>query len=309
MWDAPKLEALDDHVVNECPLQEIYCSFKYAGCCEKLPRKDMPNHITQSLALHMSLQATNHQKELKKLTGRISELETQLDEATLKLQELEMKNQLLRETLDKECKSRVATVGRDIKQAQEQRLKGHLGTLRGEIKKAQSETKQDIMKHMESAVTIMHNHVGLVPVSFTMPNFQQKKILSSSWYSPSFYTNPRGYKMCLSIYANSWGDNEGSHVGVALFMMPGDYDDILKWPFRGEITIQLLNQRGDHGHLVEIIRVTDRSTDDFCSRVVIGERSPSGWGIPNFICHTNLLPAYLQNDCLKLCVKEIKIKH
>ena len=154
-----------------------------------------------------------------------------------------------------------------------------------------------------------HNRVTvvLVPVSFTMPNFEQKKIFSSSWYSSSFYTHPRGYKMCLNVEANSWGGSKGSYVGVALYMMPGDYDNILKWPFRGEITIQLLNQRGDHEHHLKIIPVTDRSINEFCSRVLVGERSPNGWGIPQFISHTGLLPSYLQHDFLKFCIKEIKI--
>ena len=73
---SPKLASLDDHILNECPLQLVNCAFKYAGCNERLPHQDMPNHITQSLALHISLQATSHQQELKKLNGRISELET-----------------------------------------------------------------------------------------------------------------------------------------------------------------------------------------------------------------------------------------
>ena len=79
---SPKLGALDDHIANECPLQLIECAFEYAGCNEKLHRKDMPDHITQSLALHMSLQATSHQQELKKLKGHITEMETQLNKST-----------------------------------------------------------------------------------------------------------------------------------------------------------------------------------------------------------------------------------
>ena len=114
--------------------------------------------------------------------------------------------------------------------------------------------------------------------------------------------------MCLRIDANGWGDNESNHVGIALFMMPGDYDEILKWPFRGDIIIQLLNQLGDCGHLVITIPITDRSDDKFCSRVMSGEQSPNGWGLSDFICHNDLLPTYLQNDCLKLCIKEIKLK-
>ena len=257
---SPKLASLDDHIENECPLRLIACTFEYAGCQERLPHRGMPNHITQSLALHMSLQATSHQQELKKLNGRISELETQLDKATelqnqsaAEIAELCTTNQLLKETLDQEIKNRVATVGQEIKQAQEQRLKGHLGNLREEIKKAQNETKQEIIKHMESEMAVVHNHVGLVPFSFTMPDFKQKKSSKSSWYSPSFYTHPRGYKMCLRVEANGLLVGKNSHVSVYLYMMRGEYDESLKWPFRGDITIQLLNQVGGDGHHTGVI--------------------------------------------------------
>ena len=300
---SPKLESLDDHTENNCPLQVIDCAYKYAGCQERLARKDMPDHITQSLAFHMSLQAASHQQELKKLTGRMSELETQLGEATVKLKELEAKNYLLQETLDQECKNRVATVGLELKQAHELRLRGHLGNLRGEIKKAQSETKLEVTKIIESKVASLHNHVGLVPISFTMPGFQGKRSLNTLWYSPSFYTHPHGYKMCLRVDAN--GRSNNGHVSVGLHMMQGEYDKFLKWPFRGDITIQLINQMGN-GHYIKVIDVTD-CAGEFFNRILSGERSPHEWGFQEFISHTNLLPSYLKDDCLKLCIKEVKL--
>ena len=103
---SPKLEVLDNHIENECPLQIIDCAFKYAGCKEKVSRKDMQDHIVQSLVLHMSLQATSHQIELKQLYGRINQLEMQLKKATelqhksaVKITDLHA-DQLLREQLD-----------------------------------------------------------------------------------------------------------------------------------------------------------------------------------------------------------------
>ena len=96
-----------------------------------------------------------------------------------------------------------------------------------------------------------------VPISFTMTGFQQKKGLNSSWYSPWFYTHPRGYKMCLRVDANGYGIRKNSHVSVYLYMMRGDYDESLKWPFRGDITIQLLNQEGSHEHHEVAIHFTD----------------------------------------------------
>ena len=321
---SPKLGSLHDHIENECPLQIIDCAFKYSGCIERMPRQDMPNHITQSLALHMSLQATSHQQELKKLNSRISELVELQNQSAAEISELRITNQLLQEKLDQERKNRVETSGQEIKRALEQRLKGRLGALRGEIRKAQNDAKQEftkqiksemaetkwvIIKHIESKMAVVHDHVGVVPFSFTMLDFEQKKSSNSSWYSPPFYTHPRGYTMCLRVEANGWRDVRNSHVSVFLYMMRGEYDESLKWPFRGDITVQLLSQVGDGEHYDKVIDVTERANDKQFERVVSGERSSTGWGFSKFICHSDLLPTYLKDNCLKLCIKEVKLEN
>ena len=67
-----------DHLSTNCPLEVVSCSFSYAGCEEKLPRKDMPAHISDGLAVHMSLQAVSHQKQLEKLEIQIQKLENEV---------------------------------------------------------------------------------------------------------------------------------------------------------------------------------------------------------------------------------------
>ena len=47
--------------------------------------------------------------------------------------------------------------------------------------------------------------------------------------------------MCISVFANGDDTGEDNHVSVSLHMMAGEYDDNLKWPFHGEVTVQLLN--------------------------------------------------------------------
>ena len=290
---SPKLELLDDHV-EECPLQVIDCPFEYAGCKESLLRKDMPDHITQSLALHMSLQATSHQQELKKLTSRISELE-----ATVQLRELEVKNLLQGVVNQQQCKTQVS---KEIKQAQEQALNNHPAGM--EIRENRSDIEQEILKHLKS---IVHNFLAeLVPFSFSMPDFEHKKSTNSSWYSTSFYTHPRGYKMCLRVEANGLNDGKNSHVSVYLCVVRGEYDESLKWPFRGAVTVQLLNQLGGDEHHTKIIPLTDKS-DYYFKRAVLEERSSEGWGFHDFISQSCLLPNYLKDDCLKFCVKNVKV--
>ena len=93
-----KLErgCVESHSVNDCPLYEIDCTFLYAGCKVKLPRKDMPAHIADSLADHMSLQQDAMLRELGELKAELkvqktehSQLTELLKRSNLRIQDLE----------------------------------------------------------------------------------------------------------------------------------------------------------------------------------------------------------------------------
>jgi hypothetical protein len=71
---------------------------------------------------------------------------------------------------------------------------------------------------------------------------RRKLQLSEEWYSPPFYTHPHGYRMCLEVHCNGKNMDKGSHVSLFVNLIQGEYDEQLKWPFCGEVTIQLLNQ-------------------------------------------------------------------
>ena len=417
-----ELKLLDNHL-KECPLEVMECAFSYAGCIEKLPRKDMPEHITQNFAIHMSLQATSHQQEQQKLHHQISELQELHQQEVMKLNNQIIELQVIHQRevlrfnqrfaqleelykcsraelaeLRRANMNQVAAVGQEIKKAQDLRLKGHFGTLRGEIKTAQTETKQEITeqvksdviavrghiakeikraqveikqeitkqvksdvaavhghiaeemkkaraetkqeitkqmksdvadvrrhiaeemnkgqsvmkqeitKQVKSDIAAVNGHIGLVPFCFTMPRFEMKRCSKSSWYSPSFYTHPHGYKMCLNVDANGYGIGANSHVSVFVYMMKGEYDDDLKWPFRGDITIQLLNQmRDDDHHHTRILSITDKL--NLGGRVLTTERSVKELGFYTFIQYKDLVPLqHLKYDCLKFCVKEVIVK-
>ena len=175
------------------------------------------------------------------------------------------------------------------------------------------EEKQHLEQHMmelerevkQLKVTyqvVSHTGQPIGPVEFTMTNFEQHKTDGDRWYSPPFYTNPHGYKMCLAVFANGYGRGEGTHIGVSTHVMRGEFDDQLKWPFQGNITIQLLDQEGDKGHVVKKINIHD---NEYANRVTEGERNNVGIGLENFLPHTDLQPKHLKNDCIKLRIKKI----
>jgi TNF receptor-associated factor 4 len=118
-----------------------------------------------------------------------------------------------------------------------------------------------------------------------MSGFAKVKDEGNSWYSPGFYTSPGGYKMCLRVYVN--GDGDGTHVSCYIYLMSGEYDDILEWPFHGKVTIQLLNQLKDKNHHKMVVHFVS-STPLECKSRVFGGKLAEGWGKPRFISHSQL---------------------
>ena len=69
---------LENHIANDCPLTIINCDFQHVGCEVRLPRKDMPAHLGESVVTHMSMHMASHKKleeENTKLKQRVAELE------------------------------------------------------------------------------------------------------------------------------------------------------------------------------------------------------------------------------------------
>ena len=140
------------------------------------------------------------------------------------------------------------------------------------------------------------------PQLLIMNQFEHHKKNSRDWYSMPFYTHHRGYRMCVQIYANGFGEVQGSHASLYTCIMKGEYDDELSWPFHGKITVKLLNQNADKDHYVCVFSYAKDC--DYGCRVTIGEKN-YGWGHSNFISHSELnqdsdsAVQYLRNDCLK----------
>ena len=147
------------------------------------------------------------------------------------------------------------------------------------------------------------------PIELTLTNFSQQKQNNDVWYSLPFYTHTRGYKMCLKVHANGLRDGKGTHVSVYVCLMRGEFDNSLKWPFRGDITIQLLNQLKDHEHHSKMFH----SDKIFGVRRVTTEETGGPWGYSTFIAHCELKYNSIKNchydydNCL--CFRVIRLTH
>lgn len=59
------------------------------------------------------------------------------------------------------------------------------------------------------------------------------------WYSPSFYSSQFGYKFCLRV--NTAVRDGERYISLFIHVKLGENDDILDWPFKGNITLSILD--------------------------------------------------------------------
>ena len=156
------------------------------------------------------------------------------------------------------------------------------------------------------------------PVDFIMENFLQHKAEDKRWTSPPFTTCRNGYQMCLQVTPNGFWVGRNTHLCVAARLMKGENDDHLSWPFRGTVTVQLINQKQDKHHVEHNITFTDADNDETCGRVINGKVietgmiANSGRPVSRFIELAELLfptdeACYLHQDKLKLRIKEVVV--
>ena len=158
------------------------------------------------------------------------------------------------------------------------------------------EHERDSQHHLQLAVETVHQqqikirnmqaHSREMPMPYKLTSFNQRKALRDIIYSPAFYTSPKGYKICLRVDAGGNGDGANTHVSVFAYLMKGENDDYLQWPFTGNLTVELLNQLEDKNHHSKTVKFT--SGIDPSQRVVNEERSILGWGWTKYIPHSNL---------------------
>ena len=329
----PQRQNIENHIDNECPLTTISCDFHHAGCTVKLPRKDMPEHLRENLITHMSLLATNqakhqtkyqaeiarqqarltehqdeitkHQAEITKQKDKISEQQTQIAQFRDRNVTLEQKLKSMQAEVTA-LKQENATLRSETKclKTTQSRLRDEVAGMKEQSKQPELTLKAELSAHVVPRTTM----IPQAPPVLTMTNFQQHKRDGDEWYSPLVYTHHQGYKICLRVDANGNGGGKGTHVSAFICFKRGEFDEHLKWPFRGVITFGLLDQVKGEDHVTKELTYDDSVPDRYCIRVTSGETSDHGWGYATFIAHSELEPTYLQKDTLFIQIYKIQLK-
>jgi hypothetical protein len=129
-------------------------------------------------------------------------------------------------------------------------------------------------------------------------NFDLKKKANAEIVSEPFYSHKDGYKFVLLVYPNGCDTHKGQSVSAYIHLMKGENDNNLSFPFRGELTLQIVNVNDDKYHVEQKILITDETDPDgkYGARVsglftwMGSNRSSMGLGFSDFLSHQ-----YLEN--------------
>ena len=225
---------LDAHLTL-CPEQEVDCTFSEMGCKEKLKRRQLQQHLTTNSLQHQMIMCQAYR----------------LQNETIAL--LQQDKQKLEE--------QVACLTKDMK---------NLQTLMS--------TREINWPLYLNRMSLIASVCPVAPIILEIP-FKVMQMSSlfkrddfhsfaPTYNSPPFYSYHSGYKLQLSAkfayqdskaiaeYLEVFLDTTVSLVNkvngkiycviIDLYIMDGEYDDHLKWPFEKEIIITRLNKQTDH---------------------------------------------------------------
>ena len=142
----------------------------------------------------------------------------------------------------------------------------------------------------------LHSHstpLPLPPFYFSVINFQHYLSNNLDIFSEPFYSHPGGYKLMALIYPSGYGDTKGVYVGLFVAIIRGEFDDQLRWPFDGSITVEAYNRTTEQWSNEHTITMNK----DICFKQVercVDILAQGSWGHPKFLSLSDLNDHYLK---------------
>ena len=264
------------------------------------------DRVTTELANHKEMTTNGFTTIRQRHDTIVADKKAEIEELNKKLQEHEKELQA-------------------CKKGYEQRLQAAEDKFKNQLQKREEDLRKqftnEITKFRDNFDVLLNCQDWSVRLNYlhrtcnnVLPNFYIKItefVLRSreSWHSQPFYTCDKGYKMCISVSSNNY------YVSVWTLLMSGEYDNHLRWPVKGTLKIQLLNQCYDGSHTEPVDIVFDGAEDSpSCQRVLVGNKSHFGNCFETFINNKSLAEDvrkkqhYYKNNTLYFKILEF-VKH
>ena len=320
--------------LKSCIYMSVKCPFNIVGCTREVLNKDLQQHHSDCLQDHYALVVKLSQDiqtkvetmkyfiEQKYEDTKISQLDSEIKGLRVAICAAREKIATLKEAF---CKGE-EEMG-NLQRAQDT-TKYHFAAQIGEIQSLKEvvdrlyfDTKVKLYGQplprphpIVSRSTQPTTDLLVPPLVFRIFDFPDKRKHDAVIFTPPFLTHNRGYTMCLKIHCNGDDRGKGKWLSIYAYILRGEYDDYLPWPFCGSITVEIRNLvRNNSRHNHDIVKtITFAPHPDSCGVRVQGEEyfARNCLGYWNFMNLSWLYPTsvwYTQNGCLKIDVSKVKI--
>ena len=171
-------------------------------------------------------------------------------------------------------------------------MQPHLDLACAKLNNTQEELKisQDTTSNLALRVTELENQEEFPPYLWPVTNFWEKVSKAKNGEkiridSDFFYLGLHGYKMKLILYPNGCTEVVNAHISLFCALMKGQYDAILRWPFRYKGKLTLIDQNPDL-----------KQRQNYSKSLTPGPKSiqrpkseeNAGWGFGAFLSHEEL---------------------
>ena len=207
-----------------CPLEPLACEMKEFGCSVVVPRKELATHMKESELQHLTAMTMLNLR----LTKQLQQDSTERDKKIAQLQEEKEKKII-------ELQQEVTAHKEKLAQTQN-KITPPIGASGGWGEMI----AQNKFTPAPAPIGASEGECELI-----VQNYLLLKDNTADCYSNSFYSHYCGYKFKLKI------DFYEDDIAARLYLMKGEYDRQLHWPVTVSVRLELLNQIGDHHHVVK----------------------------------------------------------
>ena len=284
---------LQNHLANECELQIVACNFSWAGCKVQVQRSKLEEHEDTSITAHLQkvcLTSSNLMSHFQELSESVTVMKTEKKESDSLLAKFQQEDIRNKHEIEK-LNTNVTTLKQKI-----DNLYYENETLKQQLNKMYTESKAE-KEVLARRSFSLESGIGVPPYSFVLNNFQQRMAHGDEFYSHPFYSHIGGYRMCIKVTPKGIFFGEGTHVSLTVYIMKGVFDDYLKWPFRGTITIALLDLTNDSNHRIDSLTFDKGTSIKVSGRVTNGDINQTGLVLYEFVDHAWLKPSSKMSMC------------
>jgi len=271
------------HQTLVCPNVTVACSFLTVGCDRKILRKDYQEHMEKHSVSHMKLLAEKLTKvQQLQQAERVFSCNCQTEEEEYSANSLPSSPLQRNYQGVRMSGSNLHSQTRLIRELYQKVINLEQGQCQNEIKISHLTTQiENLQFEKEEILSKSHNGEFLWRIrDFTSYHQKLRNNHSFVIYSKGFYTSFYGYKVCMR--SNLYISEGEEYLGIFVHFMRGENDDILFWPWKGNIRFTLINQQ--YGpRRANIIESMDSVIGSEAFKRPEQERNMVGFGFQTFV--------------------------